>query len=71
MTNQSLEESQFRCANPALNAMQSLVAVKRANQWKVALFQNTPAAFHGRPEAVVQLTEELRKLLAKGDQDDR
>ncbi|TMB75962.1 MAG: DUF4440 domain-containing protein, partial [Chloroflexi bacterium] len=27
------------------------------------LFQNTPAQFHGRPELVQQLTEELRQLL--------
>lgn len=28
-----------------------------------ALFQNTPAQFHGRPELVEALTEELRQLL--------
>ena len=49
--------------NPALNAVQSLVAVKHSNQWCIALFQNTPAQFHGRPEAVEELTNELRKLL--------
>jgi uncharacterized protein (TIGR02246 family) len=52
--------------NPAVNTIQSLVAVKRGDQWKMALFHNTPAAFHGRPEAVAQLTEELRLSLAKG-----
>ena len=52
--------------NPATNAIQSLVAVKQAGQWKVALFHNTPAAFHGRPEAAAHLTEELRQVLAKG-----
>ena len=46
---------------PALNAVQSLVAVQREGQWRIALFQNTPAAFHGRPEAVEALTEELRQ----------
>jgi uncharacterized protein (TIGR02246 family) len=35
--------------NPALNAIQNLVAVKRANQWKVALFQNTPRPFMAGP----------------------
>jgi len=49
--------------NPATNAIQSLVAVKREGQWRIALFQNTPAQFHGRPELAEQLTEELRKLL--------
>ena len=53
--------------NPATNAIQSLVAVKRGGQWRVALFHNTPAAFHGRPEAAAELTEELRKLLEKGE----
>lgn len=49
--------------NPATNAIQSLVAVKRDGRWRIALFQNTPAQFHGRPEQVEQLTEELRQLL--------
>jgi uncharacterized protein (TIGR02246 family) len=49
--------------NPATNAVQSLVAVKKNGNWRIALFQNTPAQFHGRPEAVEQLTEELRQLL--------
>ena len=52
--------------NPAVNAVQSLVAVKRLGQWKVALFHNTPAAFHGRPEAAAALTAELRELLSQG-----
>jgi uncharacterized protein (TIGR02246 family) len=52
--------------NPAVNAIQSLVARKRDGQWKVALFHNTPAAFHGRPAAVAELTAELRELLSKG-----
>jgi uncharacterized protein (TIGR02246 family) len=53
--------------DPALNAVQSMIAVKNAGSWKVALFQNTPAAFHQRPELVKQLTEELQaKLRAKG-----
>lgn len=49
--------------NPAVNAIQSLVAVKEGNRWKIALFHNTPAAFHGRPEANEALTTELRQLL--------
>jgi len=46
--------------NPALNAVQSLVAVRRDHNWQVQLFQNTPAAFHGRPAEIEALTEELR-----------
>ena len=49
--------------NPAVNAIQTLVAVRREGEWRIALFQNTPAQFHGRPELAQQLTEELRALL--------
>ncbi|MEK5079016.1 SgcJ/EcaC family oxidoreductase [Solibacillus sp. FSL W7-1436] len=48
---------------PAVNAHQTLVAVKKNNDWQVELFQNTPAQFHGRPELVEEMTEELRQLL--------
>lgn len=46
---------------PAANAIQCITAVNKGEQWSIALFQNTPAQFHGRPEEVKQLTEELRK----------
>lgn len=46
--------------NPALNAIQTLVAVKTSGAWKASVFHNTPAAFHGRPELAERLTEELR-----------
>jgi uncharacterized protein (TIGR02246 family) len=49
--------------DPALNAVQSMVAVQKGGTWKIALFQNTPAAFHERPDAVKKLTEELRAKL--------
>jgi hypothetical protein len=48
---------------PALNAIQTVVAVKRDGTWRIAFFQTTPAQFHGRPELVEQLTKELRQLL--------
>ena len=38
--------------DPALNAIQSLVATKHSSGWRISLFQNTPAQFHGRPELV-------------------
>lgn len=50
--------------NPATNAIQSLVAAKVDGEWKIALFQNTPAQFHGRPDLAEQLTQELRQLLS-------
>jgi uncharacterized protein (TIGR02246 family) len=46
--------------NPAANAIQSVVFIQEDKSWKIALFHNTPAAFHGRPEEVEQLTQELR-----------
>ncbi|QDT55617.1 hypothetical protein Pan44_36630 [Caulifigura coniformis] len=49
--------------NPAVNAIQSLIAVRRDGEWKLALFQNTPAQFHGRPELVESLTADLRSEL--------
>jgi len=50
--------------DPALNAVQSLVAMKGSdNEWRIALFQTTPAQFHGRPELVQELTDELRQLI--------
>jgi uncharacterized protein (TIGR02246 family) len=48
---------------PDVNAIQSLVATRHADQWLIALFQNTPARFDGRPELAQQLTDELRQLL--------
>lgn len=44
--------------NPAVNAHQTLIARDR-----IALFQNTPAQFHGRPELAEALTRELQELL--------
>jgi uncharacterized protein (TIGR02246 family) len=49
--------------NPKLNTHHTLVAVKNDGKWRIALFQNTPAQFHGRPELVEQMTEELKQLL--------
>ncbi len=49
--------------NPNVNAVQSLVAVRSGGQWSVALFQNTPAAFHGRPDVAAALSAELREAL--------
>jgi uncharacterized protein (TIGR02246 family) len=46
---------------PTLNAHQTLIATKHDDQWRITLFQNTPAQFHGRPELAQQLTDELRQ----------
>jgi uncharacterized protein (TIGR02246 family) len=50
--------------NPALHAHQTLIATKGHGTWRIVLFQTTPAQFHGRPELVQHMTEELRQLLA-------
>jgi uncharacterized protein (TIGR02246 family) len=51
--------------NPDVNAVQTMVAARRGSAWQVALFQNTPAAFHGRPNDAKALCEELRGVLKK------
>lgn len=50
--------------NPELNAVQSLLAVHDSEGWRVALFHNTPARFHGRPEEADALTADLRAAAA-------
>lgn len=49
--------------NPAVNTIQTLVVEKSEDHWRITLFQNTPAQFHGRPELSEALTKELRQLL--------
>jgi uncharacterized protein (TIGR02246 family) len=51
---------------PDVNAIQSLVIVEKGDAVKIALLQNTPAAFHGRPELAQQLTSELMDVLHSG-----
>jgi uncharacterized protein (TIGR02246 family) len=46
--------------NPALNAWQTVVAQEQEGGWRIVQMQTTPAQFHGRPELVEELTEELR-----------
>jgi uncharacterized protein (TIGR02246 family) len=48
---------------PALNAVQTMIAVQKGGTWRIAFFQNTPAAFHQRQDLAKQLTEELRARL--------
>lgn len=49
--------------NPAVNTHHTLIVINNSNEWKIELFQNTPAQFHGRPELVEQMTEELKELI--------
>lgn len=48
---------------PARNAHQVLVAEQHEGAWRIVLFQNTPAQYHGRPDLAEQHTAELRQLL--------
>jgi uncharacterized protein (TIGR02246 family) len=50
---------------PEVNSIQTMIATRNEGDWRIALFQNTPAAFHGRPELTQQLTDELRSQLKK------
>lgn len=45
---------------PGVNAVQTLIASRSDGRWRIELFQNTPAAFHGEPEKSEQLSKELR-----------
>jgi uncharacterized protein (TIGR02246 family) len=46
------------------NAVQVLVAVETDEGWRVAHFQNTPAAYFGRPDEASALTDRLQSALA-------
>ncbi|MDB5200153.1 MAG: SgcJ/EcaC family oxidoreductase [Chitinophagaceae bacterium] len=48
--------------NPKVNAIQTLIAEKLSDHFQIALFQNTPAAFHERPDLAKQLTDELQEV---------
>jgi uncharacterized protein (TIGR02246 family) len=48
------------------NAIQSLVIIESGQGMQIALFQNTPAAFDGRPELRENLTKELADVAGSG-----
>jgi uncharacterized protein (TIGR02246 family) len=47
--------------NPKTNAIQSLVGREDGGEWRIELFQNTPAAWHGRPQDAEALMAELQR----------
>jgi uncharacterized protein (TIGR02246 family) len=51
---------------PDRNAVQSLVAERHPDGWRIVLFQNTPARYDGQPDLAKQHTAELEPLLADG-----
>jgi uncharacterized protein (TIGR02246 family) len=45
---------------PERNAIQSLIVSRQSDgDWKIEMFQNTPARFDGRPDEASKLTREL------------
>jgi uncharacterized protein (TIGR02246 family) len=52
--------------NPDVNTVQTLLAARAGDGWRIVLFQNTPAQFHGRPELTEQHLAELRPLVRAG-----
>jgi uncharacterized protein (TIGR02246 family) len=53
--------------SPGLNAIQTVVVVDEEGTPRIALFQNTPAAFHGRPQLAQQITDELTAVVHRGE----
>jgi len=51
---------------PDRHAIQSLVAITESGAPRIALYQNTPAQFHGRPALIEQLTAELQRVVESG-----
>jgi uncharacterized protein (TIGR02246 family) len=47
---------------PETNSHQTVVVEDRDDQWRIVLFQNTPAQFHGRPDLVEAMTRELQAV---------
>ncbi|HET9824585.1 MAG TPA: SgcJ/EcaC family oxidoreductase [Chitinophagaceae bacterium] len=60
-----------RKVNRGTNAIQSMVVANEAGHFRIALFQNTPAAFHGRPDLAEQLTTELQQQMERTNQETR
>ncbi|APR76584.1 Hypothetical protein A7982_01931 [Minicystis rosea] len=52
--------------NPALATIHTLAAVHNDDGWRAALFQSTPAAWHGRPNDLAALVDELREVQRTG-----
>jgi uncharacterized protein (TIGR02246 family) len=49
---------------PAVNAIQTCLLRQTDGQWVIELLQSTPAAFHGRPELVAEMTARLETARA-------
>jgi uncharacterized protein (TIGR02246 family) len=49
--------------NPERNAVQVMIAARKGGEWRIALFQNTPAGWDGRKEDSEKLSAELREAI--------
>ncbi|CAL8472445.1 SgcJ/EcaC family oxidoreductase [Caballeronia sp. S22] len=47
---------------PSLSAIQTVVLSLCDGVYRIEMFQNTPAAFHGRPDEAEKLNAELREI---------
>jgi uncharacterized protein (TIGR02246 family) len=52
--------------NPKVNALHTVVAERRDEGWRIVLFQNTAAQYHGRPEATEAHTAEVKEVRRTG-----
>lgn len=50
--------------NAAVNAIQLMTASRRNDQWRIEVFQNTPATMNGQLDVHSRLSEELRGAIA-------
>lgn len=51
---------------PETNAIQNMLLSRQGGRFKIEVFQNTPAAYHARPDLAEQLTQELSEVLTAG-----
>jgi uncharacterized protein (TIGR02246 family) len=51
---------------PEVNVVQTVVAERQAGEWRIVLFQNTPARHDRRPDLVEAHTTELEEARATG-----
>lgn len=50
---------------PERNTVQTLVVTRHGGEWQIAMYQNTPAQFHGRPDLAAQLLADLRAAMSE------
>ncbi len=51
-------------ASPTSHTPPRALAERSGEEWRIALFQSTPAQYHGRPEAVEEHTAEIEHVRA-------